>query len=115
MTRSSSRAITDYWKKGKPHLDGIEYRVIANRSTRMLAFIAGEVELTFVSDVTVAGLKDVEAKAPKAVCQFVPSNNTINMIVNSAAPPFDNAKVRRAMALALDRSAFNTILAEGKS
>ena len=37
------------------------------------------------------------------------------MIVNSAAPPFDNAKVRRAMALALDRGAFNTILAEGKS
>ena len=105
----------DYWKKGKPYLDGIEYRVISNRSTRLLAFIAGEVELTFVSDVTVAGLKDVEAKAPKAVCQFVPSNNTINMIVNSAAPPFDNAKVRRAMALALDRGAFNTILAEGKS
>jgi peptide/nickel transport system substrate-binding protein len=105
----------DYWKKGKPHLDGIEYRVISNRSTRLLAFIAGEVEMTFVSDVTVAGLKDVEAKAPKSICQFVPSNNTINMIVNSAAPPFDNAKVRRAMALALDRGAFNTILAEGKS
>ena len=45
----------------------------------------------------------------------MPSNNTINMIVNSAAPPFDNPKVRRAMALALDRTAFNTILAEGQS
>lgn len=105
----------DYWKKGQPYLDGIEYRMIDSRSTRLLAFMAGEVDLTFVSDVTVAGLKDVEAKAPKAVCQFVPSNNTINMIVNSGAAPFDNPKVRRAMALALDRGAFNTILAEGKS
>ncbi len=105
----------DYWKKGFPRLDGIEYRMINNRSTRILAFIAGEVDLTFVSDVTVAGLKDVEAKAPKSVCQFVPSNNTINMIVNASAPPFDNPKVRLAMALALDRAAFNTILAEGKS
>jgi peptide/nickel transport system substrate-binding protein len=105
----------DYWKKGFPRLDGIEYRVISNRSTRVLAFIAGEVDLTFVSDITVAGLKDVEAKAPKSICQFVPSNNTINMIVNSSAPPFDNPKVRRAMALALDRAAFNKILAEGKS
>ncbi|MGE3915137.1 MAG: ABC transporter substrate-binding protein [Hyphomicrobiaceae bacterium] len=104
-----------YWKKGKPHLDGIDYRIIDNRSTRVLAFVAGDVDLTFVSDITVAGLKDVNAKAPAAQCQFVPSNNTINMIVNAGAPPFDNPKVRRAMALALDRPAFNTILAEGKS
>jgi peptide/nickel transport system substrate-binding protein len=104
-----------YWRKGKPHLDGIEYRIINSRSTRVLAFIAGELDLTFVSDITVAGMKDVNAKAPTAVCQFVPSNNTVNMIVNSGKPPFDNPKIRRAMALALDRNAFNTILAEGKS
>jgi len=104
-----------YWKKGKPYLDGIDYRIINSRSTRILAFIAGDIDLTFVSDVTVAGLKDIQAKAPKAVCQFVPSNNTINMIVNAKSPPFDNPKIRKAMALALDRPAFNTILAEGKS
>ena len=105
----------DYFKKGLPRLDRIDYRVIDNRSTRLLAFMAGDVDLTFVSDVTVAGLKDVTAKVPSAVCQFVPSNNTINMIVNPAAPPFDKLEVRKAMALALDRTAFNTILAEGKS
>jgi peptide/nickel transport system substrate-binding protein len=37
------------------------------------------------------------------------------MIVNSAAPPFDNPQIRKAMALALDRSAYNTILSEGRS
>jgi peptide/nickel transport system substrate-binding protein len=105
----------DYWKKGLPLLDGIDYRVIDSRSTRVLAFIAGDMDLTFVSDVTVSGLKDITAQAPKAQCQFVPSNNTINMIVNAGAPPFDKAELRRAMALALDRQAFNTILAEGKS
>ena len=105
----------EYWKKGLPHLDGIDYRIINSRSTRVLAFIAGELDMTFVSDVTVAGLKDVQSKAPQAICQFVPSNNTINMIVNAGAPPFDNPKIRRAMAMALDRAAFNTILSEGKS
>jgi peptide/nickel transport system substrate-binding protein len=77
--------------------------------------MAGDIDLTFVSDITVAGLKDVTAKAPEARCQFVPSNNTINLIVNPAAPPFDKLEIRRAMALALNRDAFNTILAEGKS
>ncbi len=105
----------DYWKKGKPYLDGIEYRVIDNRSTRVLAFISGSIDLTFVSDITVPLLADIKAQAPQAQCQFVPSNNTINMIVNASAPPFDNAQIRKAMALALDRQAFNTILSTGKS
>jgi peptide/nickel transport system substrate-binding protein len=105
----------DYWKKGKPYLDGIEYRVIDNRSTRVLAFIAGDIDMTFVSDITVPLMRDIMAKVPTATCQLVPSNNTVNMIVNSSAPPFDNPQIRRAMALALDRPAFNTIIAEGKA
>ena len=105
----------DYWKKGKPYLDRIEYRVIDNRSTRVLAFMSGDIDLTFVSDITVPLLKDIQAKRPDAQCQFVPSNNTINLIVNSTAPPFDNPQLRRAMAMALDRPAFNTILSQGKS
>ncbi len=105
----------DYWRKGKPYLDGIDFKIIDNRSTRMLAFIAGEFDLTFHADITVAGLKDIASQAPKSICQLLASNNTINMIVNSSAPPFDNLKVRQAMAMALDRNAFNTILAEGNS
>jgi peptide/nickel transport system substrate-binding protein len=31
----------DYWKPGRPYLDGIEYPIIPNASTRMLAFTAG--------------------------------------------------------------------------
>ena len=92
----------DYWKKGFPYLDGIDFKVIDNRSTRLLAFIAGEFDLTFHSDVTIAGLKDVASQAPKATCQLLASNNTVNMIVNSGAAPFDNLQVRKAMALALD-------------
>jgi peptide/nickel transport system substrate-binding protein len=32
----------DYWKPGRPYLDGIEYTIIPNRSTAILAFIAGK-------------------------------------------------------------------------
>ena len=32
----------DYWKKGLPYLDGIEFTIIPNRSTAILAFIAGK-------------------------------------------------------------------------
>ena len=49
----------DYWKKGKPYLDAIEWKVIENRSTRILAFVAGEFDMTFATDVTIPLLKDV--------------------------------------------------------
>src|SRR5436189_129449 len=43
-----------------------------------------------------------------------PTNVSTNIIVNSSSPPFDNIDVRRAMALALDRKAFISILFEGQ-
>lgn len=104
----------DYWKKGRPYLDGIEYQIVTNRSTRMLAFIAGDYDMSFPSDVTVPLLKDIKSQAPRAECVLAPSNVSRNLIVNREAPPFDNEKIRRAMALALDRKAFIDILSEGK-
>ena len=52
----------DYWKQGLPYLDGIEYTIIPNRSTRMLAFIAGKFDMTFPTDVTVPLLKNIKSR-----------------------------------------------------
>ena len=35
----------DYWKEGRPYLDGIEWTIIRDVSTRNLAFVAGKVDL----------------------------------------------------------------------
>jgi peptide/nickel transport system substrate-binding protein len=88
--------------------------VIENRSTRILAFMAGEFDLTFVTDVTIPLLKDVKTNAPKAICELAPTNVSTNLIVNPKVAPFNDAKVRKALALALDRKAFIDILSEGK-
>ena len=58
----------DYWKKGRPFLDGIEYTIITNRSTAILAFIAGKFDMTFPTEVSIPLLKDVKSQAPKALC-----------------------------------------------
>ncbi|MGE0717001.1 MAG: ABC transporter substrate-binding protein [Alphaproteobacteria bacterium] len=105
----------DYWKKGRPYLDGIEFTIIANRSTRVLGFIAGKFDITFPIDITVPVLKDVQSQAPQAICKLTPMNVSTNLIVNREVAPFDNADIRRAMALTLDRKAFITILSEGKN
>jgi peptide/nickel transport system substrate-binding protein len=104
----------DYFKKGKPHLDGIEWKVIENRSTRVLAFVAGEFDMTFASDITFPLLKDIKSQAPKAVCEMTPSYVSINLIINPKNPPFSDPKIRKAMALVLNRKDFIDILSEGK-
>jgi peptide/nickel transport system substrate-binding protein len=105
----------DYWKPGLPYLDGIEFSIISNRSTAVLAFIAGRVDMTFPTEVSIPLLKDVHAQAPQAICDLQPTNVNTNLIVNRNATPFDNADLRRALALALDRKAFVDILFEGKA
>ena len=105
----------DYWKKGLPYLDGIEFTIIPNRSTAMLAFVAGRFDMTFPTEVTITLLKDVKTQAPNAVCVVEPTNVSTNIIVNSTSPPFDNPDIRRALALTLDRNAFISILFEGQA
>ena len=104
----------DYWRKGQPYLDGIDWRVISNRSTRALAFVAGEFDMTFSLDFTVAITKDVQSQLPKAICELQPTNNSFNLIVNREVPPFNSAQIRSALALALDRKAFVDIITDGK-
>src|SRR5207247_3702734 len=51
----------DYWRSGRPYLDAIDWRVISNRSTRVLAFVAGEFDMTFSLDLTVALVNDIKS------------------------------------------------------
>ncbi len=103
----------DYWKPGRPYLDGIEYTIIANRSTAILAFVAGKFDMTFPYQVTMPLVKQVKGEAPDAVCQARPTNGT-NVLLNQTAPPFDNPQLRRAVALSLDRHALINMLTDGQ-
>jgi peptide/nickel transport system substrate-binding protein len=103
----------DYWKPGRPYLDAIEYTIIPNRSTAILAFIAGNFDMTFPYEVTVPMLKDINAQMPNAVCEVTPLNFAPNLLINEK-PPFDNREVRRAIAMSFDRQSFIDILGEGQ-
>ena len=75
--------------------------VTRNRSTAILAFIAGNYDLTFAGSVTVRLMKEVKSQMPEAICELPPGSVSNNLIVNRDAPPFDNPDLRRAMALSL--------------
>jgi peptide/nickel transport system substrate-binding protein len=104
----------NYWKKGLPYLDGIEYRIVPNRATRMLGLTAGKFDMSYPTDVTVPLIRDLKNQAPALQCTMRRTNVSTNLIINRDTPPFNNPAMRRALALTLDRQAFNDILNEGQ-
>jgi peptide/nickel transport system substrate-binding protein len=104
----------DYWKEGRPYLDGIEWTIIKDTAPRNLAFIAGKVDLYSPHNISIPIMKDIKDQAPQANCEIAPTNVNRTVIINRDKPPFDNADLRRAMSLTLDRKAFIDIITEGR-
>ena len=105
----------DYWKPGRPYLDGIEYTIIPNRSTAILAFIAGKFDMTFPYEVTIPLLKDIKTQAPQAICE----DRHGQRVGRHAGQPDQPRRstmpsCARAMALTLDRKSFIDILGQGE-
>ena len=104
----------DYWKPNRPYLDGIDWIIIKNPSTGMLAFVAGKVDMTSPFFFQVPMLNDTKSQSPAATCALVPTNVQRNIILNRSAPPFNNPELRKAVALTLDRRAYIDTLTQGK-
>jgi peptide/nickel transport system substrate-binding protein len=104
----------DYWKPARPYLDGIEYTIVKDISTRNLAFVAGKFDLTSPYGVTIPTLKDITSQMPQAICEVTATNVNRTMIINREKPPFDKPELRRAMSLTLDRKAFVDIITQGQ-
>ena len=101
----------DYWKPGRPFLDGIEFTIIRDRSTANLAFVAGKLDWIAT---TLPLSKDIKSQEPGAICEVTPGGISRNLIINRDAPPFDNPDMRRATVLSLDRRAFIDIISDGQ-
>src|SRR5260370_251013 len=95
----------DYWKPGRPYLDGIDYTIMREPGPRHLAFFAGKFDADPLG-VSIPTLKDFKEQAPQAVCQVNAANVPRTMLINPHKPPSENIELRRPMILSLDRKAF---------
>jgi len=96
----------DYFVKGRPYLDAVRYVIIVERGTRVAALQANQVDVAFPGETTLNIYEQLKAAVPKMVFTETASNVNENLLINTTRPPFDNVKVRRALALAVDRRAY---------
>lgn len=92
----------NYWQKGKPYIDGLRFPAYASNDQANLALIKGDVDLAgnFVPAVERIYAK----KDPKHHHYWSPLvGPMIFLYLNTKKPPFDQADVRKAISMAINR------------
>lgn len=103
----NGKKFPDYWMEGKPYVDAIEFdvREVADAA---LALRAGDYE---IAGVPLNKIETLEKEGFNIEFQGGTSWDFISFNNRNPRPPFDNVKAREAVAWAVDRAEFSTIMA----
>jgi peptide/nickel transport system substrate-binding protein len=101
----------NYWDKGKPYLDRIVFRDIAGSVVGAQRLISGEID--FVGDMSPQDVRQLENR-PEIKLHPITVGRWYSLQWHWDQPPFNNPKLRQAIAHAIDRKRLNDILMLGK-
>lgn len=90
-----------YWQEGKPAFDGLRYPAFADNDAANLAMANGEIDWAgnFVPDVE----KTYVSKDPANFHYYFVGGDLVSLTINTAIKPFDNAEVRKAVSMGINR------------
>ncbi|MBI2907229.1 MAG: hypothetical protein HYX92_06190 [Chloroflexi bacterium] len=106
----------NYFKKGRPYLDGFVRYLLKDASTRFAALRTGQITLTgpYASALPPPQMEQVKKEmADKLVTGEMNQLNGFFANLNVTKPPFNDVRVRRAISLAMDRQKLRATLSQG--
>ena len=105
----------NYWRQGYPLLDGIDFKVLPDLSSRSAALKSGSVDMIEMSDATQIIALTQQAKDGQLQMytnQGLTQNETFTAL-NTAAPPFDDPLAREIVAYGTNREQLSQTVYQG--
>ena len=106
-----ANANKNYWQKGLPHVDRVEYSTISDPTSRENSLLAGTIDIMHSSDSI--NLRDLKGKSE---VQYLTDkdNNTgepsMNMVmINCMAPVVSDLRIRQALAYGFDNATYQKV------
>ncbi len=99
----------NYWQQEKVKIDKIQISMLVEESTMLSAYEAGEVDI--IEDVPVQEIKRL--KNEDETFHILPLTGTYFYVFNTQKPPFDDARVRKALSYAIDRDIIVKNISQG--
>ncbi|MBM3224346.1 MAG: ABC transporter substrate-binding protein [Candidatus Tectomicrobia bacterium] len=104
----------NYWKPGIPRLDGYQAVVMSDLTKIFASFRARQLTMTGIGRHLEKPEADILKKEhPEAVVALGPRAGWDSFVMHHGKPPFNDPRVRKAVALATDREKMIEIAAEG--
>ena len=104
----------NYWKPGVPHIDGYQAVVMADLTKIFASFRARQLTMTGIGRHLEPPEADILKKDfPDAVVALGPRAGWDTFVMNLSKPPFNDPRVRKAVALATDREKMIEIACRG--
>lgn len=96
----------DYFEKGAPAVDKVIFRVIPEQASLYAGIKSGDLDMATIND---GAIIRQAAKDPKVVVMSKPGLNERIFSFNCTKKPFDDVRVRQAIASVLDRAEILTV------
>ena len=98
-----------YWR-GKPKIARLDIRVIPDPQTNLVMLRSGSLDWNLIAPVQQRTL----AGAPGVAFRYVPTAVVAGLTFNLSHPPLDDVRVRRAIAMAIDRNGISKKITLGR-
>ncbi len=99
----------NYWRADQVKLEKIEGLMIVDQATALTGYESGQIQV--IDDMPTAEIPRLLAEDPTFM--IMPMDGVYYYALNTEVEPMDDAKVRRALTLAIDRTAICETVAKG--
>ncbi len=100
----------DYWMKGFPFVDKIEFKIVPDISTRAAMFRTGQVDVAWREPIAAT---EALSKVPGVTVQRCSDLPATSVTLTPDRAPFNDVRVRRAVSMAIDRDAVVKVVFRG--